>query len=435
MRLRHRWTVSALLFACACGSALRSDVTRAVDASNAADAMTAYERLRSADGDDPALLADIAAVVLENEIVQDSGNRDAAFGQLLAAGTAGNEILDKLSRNEAPIVRVSALEILTSRGQTDARTELRSYLNDSDAVVRSRALSSLDVVDEANVLAAALSHPSSAMRLKAAQRAATGVVVPELFLALTTAARNDPEASVRAASVRALARAGSTAVEALRERLSDPNEGVRTAAVGALAVADRVRAREILGSLLDMGPNGASIEAARVLAMPIGEDASGTVDARAFLLRGLESSDANIRTQSAVALAGLSEDSTMNDALAHAMETDNDTSVRILLGGTLMNRAATAARAQTVLHALLESQGMGAVQAAALLARDHDRTAMHVLADATRDPSAVLRRIAVRAVARDALMPHLVRRALLDTDASVRITAAGAIVSAASAQH
>lgn len=435
MRLRVWLSVCFLVAWVGCASSMRTDVRSAIDASNAGDAMAAYERMRASEGGDTALLADIAAVVLKAEIVHDTGNRDAAFGQLLSAGTAANAALESLAHDESPLVRAASLEILASRGQTSARNDLRAYLNDADPVVRSHALAALDVVDEANVLAEALAHPTSLVRMKAAQRAATGTVVPELFLALTTVARNDPEVSVRAAAVRALGRAGPTAIETLRDRLSDPAESVRTAAVGALAMADRARAREILGSLLDMGPNAASLEAARVLAMPNGADESGVVDARAFLLRGLAAEDVNLRTQSAVALAGLREDATMNDALLQTMESDGDSSVRILLAGSLLNRASTEARARTLLHALLQTEGATGVQAAALLARDHDRDAMHVLAAATRSPSPVLRRISVRAVARDAMLPDLVRRSLLDADVSVRLAAAGAILSASSASH
>ncbi len=427
---------TATLQTAGCAATQQVQVVSALEARNVTEALAAYERMREAEGADSALLARIAALILESEALADNHpTQDASFSQLTAAGTAAHPTLQRLADDDAhPRQKAHALSILASHGDAAARAELRALLDSDDSDIRAYALASVNVVDDAPTLAAALAHTSGAVRLAAANVSAQGPLVPELVLALTDASRNDPLPSVRAACVRALSRGGSEAVEALRERLSDPSEAVRMAAVGALAVADRVRAREILTSLLAMGPNSASIEAARVLAMPIEGDDRGVVDARAFLLRGLRAAEPALRTQSAVALAGLPSDASMNDTLLSAMENDADASVKLLLAATMLTHVGAEQRARAVLHSLFAPMSMNAVQAAAALAKEHDREAMHVLAVALRDSNAAYRRVSARAVARDAMLPDLVRRALADEDAMVRIVTAGAILSAESAR-
>lgn len=419
----------------ACASTQRAQVQSAIDARRVPDALAAYERMRASEGADPILLAKIAAALLEAEALSDDqATSAAAFAQLTAAGTAARDTLRRLSAVPGkPVVNAHALSVLATHGDNNARTLLRASIDASDSDIRAYAITSLEVIDDAPLLVAALGNSSGAVRLAAANVAAPGPIVPELFAALVGASRNDPLPAVRAACIRALGRAGTDAVETLRERLSDVSEPVRMAAIGALAQADRVRARDILTSLLGMGANPASLEAARVLAAPIAGDERGVIDARAFLLRGLASTEVPLRTQSAVALAGLPPDATMTAALLSAMETDADASVKLLLASMLLSRSDAQARAHIVLHALLASAGMIALQAAATLAKEVDRDAMHVLAQGLRDPNPAFRSVSARAVAREALLPDLVRRALGDEDASVRITTAGAILSAASA--
>jgi hypothetical protein len=73
---------------------------------------------------------------------------------------------------------------------------------------------------------------------------------------------------------------------------------------------------------------------------------------------------------------------------------------------------------------------MTGVQAAAILAAEEDRSAIAFLRRSLRHDDAIVRRVAARSLARDALRPDEARAALRDSDALVRINAAGGILAA-----
>src|SRR5690606_22279374 len=129
---------------------------------------------------------------------------------------------------------------------------------------------------------------------------------PEVAHLLAQAARVDADPAVRAAAVRGLGRASERSVEILRERLSDPDAGVRLAAVGALA--SDARGREALAPMLEIAPDAAGVEAARVLLSAPDTAAALTARARAFLLEALAMDAAALRSQAGVAFASLPRD-------------------------------------------------------------------------------------------------------------------------------
>ena len=120
-------------------------------------------------------------------------------------------------------------------------------------------------------------------------------------------------------------------------------------------------------------------------------------------------------------------------SVTRVMVSDSDVSVRLLLASTLArpgNETAGATEARTTLTAILGEGGMPGVQAAAALAALGDAAAIRALSTKLTDADPAIRRVAARSLARDALRPDAARRALADADATVRIAAAGGILSA-----
>lgn len=439
-RQRHtpsmRRSVASVVFACclvSCASAPRGRVASAVDHGDIEGALEAYEEFRRSEGGDVDLLAAVAALILEREAEgDDEERRSAALSQLTLAGTAGEPVLIRLS--EAPGVgraRLDALSALARRGHDPSRLSLRALADGRDPTVLAAATLGMDPGLDRALLLELAGAPDTQLRRAAVRALGPVAAEDDVREALVRLARVDSEASVRAAAVGALGRAGAAAVDALRERLSDPHSSVRLAAVGALVQADQNAAIAALGPLLDVAPSSAGIEAARLLLQLEGADQSAS--ARAFLRRALEADDASLRTQAGVALAGLPVTTEAPlAAVRHALETERDPEVRLSFARVLHRRGRASATA--VLVELLEGEGLIAVQAAVLLAGDGDERALEVLARAiTSGEESIVRRTAVRSLARDAMRPDAVRASLRDNDAMVRIFAAGGILAAGAA--
>jgi HEAT repeat protein len=419
----------------------------AVEARDVPGALEAYERFRDLDGPDGQLLAEVAAIILEEAALSEvEAEREAAFTQLILAGTRGLPVLRRLAEREEPAAsRARALQTLALRGDASARAYLYSFVDAEDPAVLSIALGAVDAETETARLLEALRHPSAAVRKEAARALGGAAPSADARLALAEAARVDPEPSVRNAAVRALGSYGAAALDPLRDRLSDPDSSVRAAVVRALVQADRERALLIIGPLLETPPSSAGIEAARVIAFtgeaseppPEGSGpAPGVVDARAFLLRALVASAATLRSQAAVALVSLPPSPELDRGLLDALAAETEDGVRLSMAIALLRRPGAAEAAYRALRSLLAASGMPSLQAAAVLAEDEDERdrAVPVLERALEHEQAILRRVAARALARSAMRPDAVRGALTDDDPLVRISAAGGILAAAANQ-
>ncbi len=423
----------------ACGGAARGSIVNAARQGDLDRAMSEYETVRSDDGPDLDLLAEIAGALLEREATGDDEERSqAAFVQLTLAGTASEGLLERLGEHRRERVRARALGILARRGEDDAKEALRSMVDSEDPVVIAAALEGLDPHEETARLRSYLSHSSEEVRTTAASLLIRSAPDDETRIALAEIARVDPSARVRGAAVRSLGNYGPAALEPLRERLSDADMSVRLSAVGALADADRERAIAILGGMLDMGPSPASVEAARVLAqVPIPEDQpmpDGVVMARAFLKRALVVGEPRVRAQAGIALMALGRDEDLDAALEQALQDEADAIVRVTIASALRLRDRDAPVARAALEGLLDTSGMARVQAAAALADEELPKALEVLRDVIEVGAPPEKRVAVRALARLAMRPDEVRKVLLDRDPILRIHAAGAILSARAAR-
>ncbi|MGE0791020.1 MAG: HEAT repeat domain-containing protein [Sandaracinaceae bacterium] len=424
----------------ACGTGPRARVAAAADTGHFDPAYAAYLELERSEGADEELLARVAGALLEEEAGEtDDARSRAALSQLTLAGTAGEPILDRLSRasGRGP-GRRGALEILARRGREHAILALRAMADDPDPAAVTSSVLGMDPEADRALLLASLDATHGPLRAAAAARLAPVADRAEVREALEEMARVDPLPSARAAAVRSLARAGEGALDALRERLSDADGSVRTAAVDAIFEADRAAARETLGPLLAIAPSASGIEAARLLAEPDpnGANEEDAALARAFLQRALTASDAALRAQAGVALAGLSlAAESPTGAVLAALETEQDPFVKLSFARALARRARE--RAFAVLEELLGAEGMPRAQAAALLATERHERAIEVLREIVGNAEAdsIDRRTAVRALARDAMRPDLAERSLLDDDALVRIHAAGGILAAAAARR
>ena len=429
--LRTALTSIVLLTAAGCGGGPRASVRSAVDARDVSRSLDEYDRFREEEGGgDPGLLALVAALVLEQAVVRGNDDqRDAAFHQLSLAGTAADPALDRLAEGaDDPAIRARALGVLVTRGDSGARAELRGMLDSDDTRIVAEAARTLDAPDDTPKLLELLVHTGGDVRAAAARGLAGAAPAGSVYVALAEAARVDPIPKVRAAAVRSLGAFGAQAFETLRERLSDADQSVRMAAVGALVEADRPQALAVVGSLLEMAPSPAGVEAARVIAASGGE---GAETARAFLRRALVSGEANVRSHAAVALSGLPDNESLVPALAEALESEQDPQVRRALASILADRPATRAKALEALRAMMtEEEGMARVQAAAALAEHEPAAAIPVLTEAMQEGEPDVRRTAARALARDALSPDAARTALRDADVLVRIHAAGGILAA-----
>jgi len=422
----------------ACAGPPRRAVLDAIDARAPKRALRAYETLRRDDGPDVALLGRIASLVLERAALSDDARtRDAALAQLTLAGREGLPTLETLAATRGHLpTRARALAILAPRDAT-ARARLIRLRRHADPSIAALAVRVLDAEADRTDLDAALAAPAAAIRAAAAAALARATPDPRARHDLASAARVDPEPAVRAAATRALGAFGAPASEALRERLSDADLGVRRAATLALVQADRPSAERILAPLLGLPASAHGIDAARVLAASPTADTAR--DAGAYLLQALASGDPTLRSAAAIALLSLSRSPARADAVADAMTRETDPEVRLLLACNLTQRVidaparSPAGKARAVLEALRAEGGMRGVQAAAQLASLGDREAARSLRRILRQDDVALRRVAARALARDALAPDAARIALRDRDEGVRIAAAGGILAALSA--
>ncbi|MCA9573943.1 MAG: hypothetical protein R3B40_02300 [Polyangiales bacterium] len=435
----------------ACSSGPRATVRAEVDQRDLPGALEAYERVRAMDGADPALLRDVAALVLQQAVEgEDLAVRDAALSQLRRARERAHRTLRRLADSPDEAVRAAALELQAAAGDTLAVAQLRASLDSTDQAARASAQSALDPQHAGDLahLRGSLTDPSARVRRAAALRLRLAAEDDDTRVDLELVTRVDPALTVRVTALSALARQGEPAFAPLRERLHDPEPSVRMAALLALAVCDATRAAGIYQGFLATPPSSDSVEAARLLATrvpagaagtdPSSEDALARTRATEYLLAALTAPDESLRAQTAVALSSLpalyvagSDDDTprLQRALAAQLERETVRQTRLVLAQTLL-RASDDTVGRAALGDLLTGDDVPAVMAAAALARLGDEAALTRLDAALQDPRATHRRIAAAALTWDAGDPDRARAALEDEDAFVRVAAAGGVLSA-----
>lgn len=418
-----------------CVSGRRAAVLSALEAHDTARALEAYETLRSADGEEPALLARIAANLLEAEAEgSDAQRRREALSALRTAGTVSRQVFLRLRYSTTPVVRATALASLASYGEYGAEAELRPFIDHEDWDVVSEAVTVFSAASDHARLVALLAHPAASVRRAALTKLVLAHATDALRPELTKMARLDPDASVRAVATKGLGDFGEVAFEPLRDRLHDEAVSVRLAAVRQLLKVDELRGRAALFDLLAMPPSLTSVEAAKTLLIADTSQAMAAGEASAALVRATRHAQDHVREQAARLWLSL-EPKVATTAIVTLLDGVLTAQAQLALASALLEIDGEAQRkAAEVLATLLEEPGLLAVQAATRLLRvDDEQIGRHALKALKRglshDASAV-RRSAARALARDAVRPDLARTALNDRDPSVRIQAAGAILAA-----
>ena len=247
MRLRL-----SLMLLVACGGGPRAAIDDAVAAKDVPRALSAYDGFREADGSDVALLAEIAALVLELDALSADDERvKGALIQLRLAGTAGLPALRRLADTEGvTLVRALALEALAKRGDGSARAFLFAMIDEDDPELVALAITAADPNEDTERLIALLGDTHPPVRRAAALALGGLTESVDALNALAQLSRVDPESTVRNAAVRALGSFGASAIPFLRERMGDADASVRLAVVRALVRADRESSLDIIASLL-----------------------------------------------------------------------------------------------------------------------------------------------------------------------------------------
>jgi HEAT repeat protein len=418
----------ALGLACASGPAGVSDALRH---GRLADALAAYDRGRP----DLGALQRIAALALEQQAQSRDPKRAAQALAALALSKplAARALWRLAARAQDPSTRAQALALLARFGDPIAREILRGKLEDADSSVRAAAVEALDPESESDaaLLRALCDAPGSATRLAAVQKLARATLGAATLQLLARVARLDPALRVRMAALFGLGRQGPDAADAIEALLEDAEPAVRLGAIGELARVDRARASLRLAQYLGGSPTAEGVEAARVLLSareapvpPSAGQAPTSAAARSQLERALADPDNAVRAAAAVALMSLRDPQLA--ALAQArVEHEAVRSVRLCLALALGPERADG---RSVLKKLTAARDLVAAQAAAELARHGDHDALVIVLTLRESRDAIVRRVAVHALALDLGRANDVRAALLDADPGVRIAAAGAIL-------
>lgn len=397
-----------------------SDLRAAVASGKFADALAIYERGKSPDPD--ALRAIAEATLARAAVAPENKTREAVFSALATSGTHARDVLEGLTGAAAPGVRARALQLLARLGNRQARDALLDFVGSADADARAASIEALDPVDDLARIGALAEAPAGVVRLAAVMTLAHADANDATRLLLARIARHDPRTDVRAATLAALAHQGAAAAEAIEANLTDADARVRMAAIGALVRADPTRARQALDHWVASDPSAEGIEAARVLRMERVENAADA--ARAHLARALASSSGSLRAQAAVALSALDA----ADRAAMAADHLQAEGVRAVKFALALAMGAEDARAWAACAGLMAGADVVAAQAATELARRNDATAVERLLALRTSGSGAVRRTVVRALGRDLARAHDIRALLLDTDVTVRIAAAAAIL-------
>jgi HEAT repeat protein len=383
-------------------------------------------------GPDVEALAKVAGLLLEQEALYPGSRRDAAMGQLRLTGSAADPTLERLVRRPtAKVAQARALEILSERGDADARQKLRAFLNDKDPEVAGAAIASLDAEHDLSLLLEALRSPSGPVREAAATELGRAEKHTKVQRALMDLARLDSLYTVRAAVLRALSGYKAQAKGAFVAGLKDSNPSVRLVAIDVSAQAQNPELEALLVPQLKQPPNTEGIETARVLALYGSKRIQA--EGKAYLLKAIDSQDRQVRHQTAIALQTIPGMDEHHGALARAMERESEPDIKVALALCLKAESAYAEQVNKVFQGVLETSSMAAVQAASQLAQtDLKPHVVRVLEQLIQTGSVEVRAAAAHALARDAQEPDRARIALKAPHPRVRIEAAGGILAASS---
>ncbi len=391
-------------------------------------ALEAYRaHVRNRRASDGPVLADIALSVIARAAESNNAReRAAGFSALRTLGARARSVYDELSRRAGVVgdrAAAEAYDLGSRAGSPPDRLTLAWATDDTER--RVAGLAALEGRRDVDGLVGALDNVIAEIRRGAALRLGRIRGDARALHALSTHARSDPDAAIRALCVSALGAHGTAASTVLADALGDPDTIVRMNVVPAIMQADPDRARAVLQPLLAHEPTPLAIEAARVLAGRQNAEAAG------FILAALEHANPAVRAQAAVAAISLA--GSHEEALAPHIE-DADVEVQIRVAGILVRQERFRSRIVRALRPIAQRPDpFVAVRALAVLVDAGDASATDTLRGGLRATDPTVRRLAVlswshlasRGVEVDPLAPLLE-----DTDRSVRLMAAAEIVRA-----
>lgn len=418
--------MAALAAALGCSGAT-TRVRSAAERGDLVGALRLYNEYVEERGDgDPDLLADVALTVLRDAASSDDARvRSAGFSALRGIGVHGRDALEALA-TRAGVVGDRAASALFELDNRSGRPpeRLRAALRSNDTERRTAALVSLQGPRGLRRLARLSRDPDAALRAAVVRELARRRGERAATVALVACASSDADPSVRTAAVMALGGHGEEGVETLRAALTDADSIVRLAAPSALMAASREEAERALTPLLTPEVSNLSIEAARVLA-------SRRVEvAERYVIDALHHARAQLRPQAAVAAQALPE--SRFDELA-PLVADPDPEVSIRIASILVRSERHRAEAAAALRPLgARPDGFVAVRALGVLASIGDAWARDRVREAFASSDANVRRLAViawpQAIGAQGSDTEPLAPLLRDADRSVALLAAMEIV-------
>ncbi len=191
----------------------------------------AYDLALEEARNDPAMIAHLAALILEREATEHPDRAAVMVNSLARSGKPGKYALKRLVESTGVASRLAGIALRRSSLPSDR--ELDSYLSDSWSDVRVAAARTWSRKIDRKRLEKMILDPDPGVRVEAA--AGLGRFEGEKTARiLAQTARLDPDPKVRARAVVQVKSLGTDALDVCRSALDDENMGVRNAALRGL---------------------------------------------------------------------------------------------------------------------------------------------------------------------------------------------------------
>ncbi len=218
---------------------------------------------------DPAMVAHLAALILEREATEHSDRAVVMVDSLAGSGKPGKYALKRLAKSTGVASRLAGIAL--GRSSLPSGRELDGYLSDSWSDVRVAAARIWSRKIDRKRLEKMILDPDPGVRVEAA--AGLGRFEGEKTARiLAQTARLDPNPKVRARAVTQVKSLGTGALDVCRSALNDENMGVRNAALRGLSDLGSDEAVELIRDRMAGSMTEVTVVAAAELARLDHED-------------------------------------------------------------------------------------------------------------------------------------------------------------------
>ncbi len=288
----------------------------------------AYDLALEEARNDPAMIAHLAALILEREATEHSDQAAVMVNYLAGSRKPGKYALKRLAQSTGVASRLAGIAL--GRSSLPSDRELDSYLSDSWSDVRVAAARTWSRKIDRKRLEEMILDPDPGVRVEAA--AGLGRFEGEKTAGiLAQTARLDPDPRVRARAVTQVKSLGVDALDVCRNALSDDNMGVRNAALRGLSDLGSDAAVELIRDRMAGPMTEVTVVAAAELARLDHKDGKGR------FREALKNRRPNIR---ATALVHLDRARVENpDKIRLGMLDDDDPSVVLTAAAALLTGA------------------------------------------------------------------------------------------------